>query len=310
MDLAPRLRAFAAVAREGSFSRAAGTLFLSQPAVSKHIASLEAELGRQLVVRGRPAASLTPAGQVLADYVLRAEALLANARRALAAGADAEIGTLALAASGIPGTYLLPPLLARFHEQYPGIEIDFQLATSGGALDLVRAHQVEIAVVGGMTVPAELNAEPLVEDDVVLVGPPALANRRLRPRDLEGLTWISREEGSATRAAVETARWQMGLHAVRRLELPSWEAVKLTVASGAGMAAISRFALELELASGTLVVLDVPRWRLTRTIAAVTARDVPLTPPAERFLALLRSMSLSPRNARAKASLPKDRTTD
>jgi DNA-binding transcriptional LysR family regulator len=54
----------------------------------------------------------------------------------------------------------------------------------------------------------------------------------------------------------------MGLHAVRRLELPSWEAVKLTVASGAGMAAISRFALELELASGTLVALDVPRWRL------------------------------------------------
>jgi DNA-binding transcriptional LysR family regulator len=310
MDLAPRLRAFAAVAREGSFSRAAGTLFLSQPAVSKHIASLEAELGRQLVVRGRPAASLTPAGQVLADYVLRAEALLANARRALAAGADAEIGTLALAASGIPGTYLLPPLLARFHEQYPGIEIDFQLATSGGALDLVRAHRVEIAVVGGMTVPAELNAEPLVEDDDGLVGPPALGNRRLRPRDLEGLTWISREEGSATRAAVETARWQMGLHAVRRLELPSWEAVKLTVASGAGMAAISRFALELELASGTLVVLDVPRWRLTRTIAAVTARDVPLTPPAERFLALLRSMSLSPGNARAKASLPKDQTTD
>jgi DNA-binding transcriptional LysR family regulator len=72
------------------------------------------------------------------------------------------------------------------------------------------------------------------------------------------------------------------------LELPSWEAVKLAVASGAGIAAISRCALELELASGTLVVLDIPRWRLTRTIAVVTARDVPLTPPAARFLALLR----------------------
>jgi len=291
MDLAPRLRAFAAVARERSFSRAADALFLSQPAVSKHVASLEAEVGRQLVVRGRPAATLTPAGEVLADYVLRAEALLANGRRALAAGADAEIGTLALAASGIPGTYLLPPQLARFHEQHPGIEIDFQLATSAGALELVRAHRAEIAVVGGMTVPAELDAEPLVEDEVVLVGPPALGGRRLRRRDLESLTWISREEGSATRAAVETARWQMGLHAVRRLELPAWEAVKLTVASGAGIAAISRFALEHELASGMLVVLDVPRWRLTRTIAAVTARDVPLTPPAERFLALLRTMS-------------------
>ena len=197
-------------------------------------------------------------------------------------------GTLAVAASGIPGTYLLPALLSRFHEQYPGIEIKFELATSGGALEIVRAHRVELAVVGGMTVPGELEAEPLVEDEVVLVGSPALAGRRLRLTDLERLTWISREEGSATRAAVEAARWQMGLHAVRKLELPSWEAVKLAVASRGGIAAISRFALELELESRRLVVLDVPRWRLTRTIAAVTARDVPLTPPAERFLALLR----------------------
>ena len=288
MDVEPRLRAFAALAREGSFSRAAEALYVSQPAVSKHVAALEAELGTQLVVRGRLSTTLTPAGQVLADYVLRAEALLMNARRALAAGADMATGTLALAASGIPGTYVLPPLLSRFHEQYPNIEIDFQLSTSGGALEIVRAHRVEIGVVGGLTVPAELEAEPLVEDDVVLVGPPALGGRRLRARDLEGLTWISREEGSATRAAVETARWQMGLHGVRRLELPTWEAVKLAVASGGGIATISRFALTLELESRTLVVLDVPRWRLTRTIAAVTARDVPLTPPAERFLALLR----------------------
>jgi DNA-binding transcriptional LysR family regulator len=288
MDVEPRLRGFAALAREGSFSRAAKALYVSQPAVSKHVASLEAELGTKLVVRGRPAATLTPAGEMLAEYVLCAEALLANARRALAAGADAEIGTLALVASGIPGTYLLPAVLSRFHEQHPGIEIDFQLATSGGALEVVRAHRVELAVVGGMTVPGELEGEPLVEDEVVLVGPPALGGRRLRVKELEGLTWVSREEGSATRAAVEAARWQLGLHAVRTLELPSWEAVKLAVAGGAGIAAISRFALELELESERLVMLDVPRWRLTRTIAAVTARDVPLTPPAERFLALLR----------------------
>ena len=288
MDIEARLRAFAAVAREGSFSRAAERLYVSQPAVSKHVASLEAELGTQLITRDRRGATLTPAGQVLADYVLRAEALLANARRALATGAEAQIGTLSLAASGIPGTYLLPAVLARFHDERPAVELDVRLSTSGGSLELVRSHDVELAVVGGMTVPPELESEPLVEDDVVLVGAPSLGGRRLRPKDLEGLTWVSREEGSATRAAVEAARWQIGLHAVRTFELPSWEAVKLAVASGAGIAAISRFALDLELEAGTIAVLDVQRWRLARTISVITARDVPLTPPAERFLELLR----------------------
>jgi DNA-binding transcriptional LysR family regulator len=289
MNLEARLRAFAAVAREGSFSRAAERLYVSQPAISKHVASLERELSTQLVVRTRGGASLTPAGEVLADYVLRAEALLANAGRALAAGGDAQVGTLALAASGIPGTYLLPETLARFHEQHPAVELDFRLSTSGGALDLVRAHEVELALVGGMTVPAELESEPLVEDEVVLVGPRSLGGRRLRASELADLTWISREEGSATRQAVESSRWQIGLRSVRVLELPSWESVKLAVASGAGIAAISRFALDSELKTGALEVLDVPRWRLQRTISILTARDVPLTPPAERFLELLRA---------------------
>jgi DNA-binding transcriptional LysR family regulator len=289
MNIEARLRAFAAVARERSFSRAAEQLYVSQPAVSKHVASLETELGVQLVVRSRAGAVLTPAGQMLADYVLRAEALLANARRALATGAEAQLGTLSLAASGIPGTYLLPALVSRYHEEAPAVELDFRVSTSGGSIELVRSHEVELAVVGGMTVPQELESKPLIDDEVVLIGAPSLAERRLRVKDLEGLTWVSREEGSATRAAVEAARWQMGLHVVRTLELPSWEAVKLAVAGGAGVAAISRFALDLELETGALAVLDVPRWRLNRTVAVVTARAVPLTPPAERFAALLRA---------------------
>jgi DNA-binding transcriptional LysR family regulator/predicted ATPase len=290
MDVEPRLRAFAAVAREGSFSQAAARLYVSQPAISKHVASLESELGTQLVDRGRRGARLTPAGELLADYVLRAEALLANGRRALEAGGDAETGTLALAASGIPGTYLLPTVLSRFHEDHPGVELQFELSTSAGALELVRAHRVELAVVGGLEIPHELEGEPLVEDEVVLIGPPAFGGRRLRPTDLEGQTWIFREEGSATRAAVEAARWQIGLRTARTLELPSWESVKLAVAAGAGIAAISRYALGLELDTGTVAVLDVPRWRLSRTISVVKARDVPLTPPAGRFLVRLRGV--------------------
>jgi DNA-binding transcriptional LysR family regulator len=291
MQVEARLRAFAAVARTRSFSRAAAALYVSQPAVSRHVASLEAELGMQLVQRRRTGTTLTPAGELLADYVLRAEALLANATRALASGADAQLGTLAIAASGVPGTYLLPELLAEFHERHQAVEIDFRLSTSGGTIELVRAHAAEIGVVGGLVVPPELEAEPLLDDEVVLAGPPTLGGRRLVPRDLEGLTWVTREEGSATRASVEAARWQMGLQTVRSLELPAWEAVKRAVARGAGISAISRLAIEIEVEDGRLVVLDVPRWRLVRTISLVTAREVPLTPPAARFVDLLRAAS-------------------
>ena len=288
MELEARLRAFAAVARQRSFTRAAAELYVSQPAISKHVASLEAQLGTRLVDRRAREAALTPAGQLLADYVLRAEALLANAHRALAAGGDAQVGTLALSASGIPGTYVLPEVVARFHELHPAVAIDFRLSTSGGTLDLVRRHAVELGIVGGLVIPPELEAESLLEDDVVLVGPPALAGRRLAPKDLERLTWVTREEGSATRRAVEAAMWGMGVHQVRTLELPAWEAVKLAVSSGAGIAPISRVAVERELAAASLVELDVPRWRLRRTISLITARDVPLTPPARRFVELVR----------------------
>jgi predicted ATPase/DNA-binding transcriptional LysR family regulator len=288
MNLEARLRAFAAIARRGSLSGAAEDLYVSQPAVSKHLAALESELGKSLVTRGREGATLTAAGEVLADYVLRAEALLANAHRALAADDGGGTGTLTIAASGIPGTYLLPEHLARFRDRHPGVELEFDVTTSDGALELVRAHTVELGVVGGLTLPSELESEPLLEDEIVLVGPPSLGGRRLRPKELEGLRWLSREEGSATRAAVETARWELGLHSVEKLELQSWEAVKLAVGNGAGIAAISRLALDVELEAGRLVVLDVPRWRLSRTISVVYARGVPLTPSAERFLEVLR----------------------
>ena len=294
MLLEPRLRAFAALARHASFTRAAEELFISQPAISKHVASLERELKSQLVIRQPRHVTLTPAGQLLADYVLRAEALLANGRRHIAAVAGGTVGTLSLAASGIPGTYLVPGLIARFRQDHPAVEIAFELSTSSGVLELVRAHRVELGIVGGLVPAAELEAEPFVEDEVVLIGPPALKGRRLGRKELEAMTWISREEGSATRELLEATRWEMALNIRRRLALPSWEAIKLAVARGAGIAAISRFALDLELRTGSVAVLDVPRWRVRRQLSVVRAREVPLTPAADRFLTLLRATWQSP----------------
>jgi DNA-binding transcriptional LysR family regulator len=284
-----RLRAFAALARHGSFTRAAEELLISQPAVSKHIASLEQELKGKLVVRQPHHVAMTPAGEVLADYVLRAEALLANGRRHVVSMVGGTAGTLSLAASGIPGTYLVPQLIARFREAQPAVQINFELATSAGVLEEVRAHHVELGIVGGLVPAAELEAEPLIEDQIVLIGPPSLRGRRLTRKELEQMTWISREEGSSTRELLDSARYEMALNIRRRLTLPSWEAIKPAVAQGAGVAAISRFALDLELRTDAVAILDVPSWRLRRQLSVVRARDIPLSPAADRFLTLLRT---------------------
>ncbi|TMC31372.1 MAG: LysR family transcriptional regulator [Chloroflexi bacterium] len=290
MRVEPRLRAFAALARHGSFTRAADELLISQPAVSKHVSSLERELKTKLVARDHHHVAMTPAGEVLADYVLRAEALLANGRRHVGSVAGGTAGTLAIAASGIPGTYVVPTVIARYREELPSVDINFDLATSGGVLELVRAHKVELGIVGGLVPATELEGEPFVEDEIVLIGPPAFRGKRMSRKDLEQVTWISREEGSATRELLESARYEMALNIRRRLALPSWEAIKLAVAHGAGVAAISKFALALELQTGSVVILDVPRWHVRRQLSVVSARDIPLSPAAERFRSLLLSM--------------------
>ena len=107
MLLEARLRAFIAVAEEGSFVGAAQRLHLSQPAVSKHIAALEREVG-VVLVRRRPSVALTSPGRFLADYVTRAGALLEQAERGVRALVEGETGTLRLGASGTPGTFSSP----------------------------------------------------------------------------------------------------------------------------------------------------------------------------------------------------------
>ena len=287
MLLEARLRAFIALAEEGSFVRAAQRLHLSQPAVSKHVAALEREIGVALVTR-RPVFELTPPGQFLAEYVTRAGALLEQADRGVRALVDAEIGSLRLGASGTPGTYLVPAVVRRFVEHRPYVDVDFRLGTSTETLDALRDHEIELAVIGGLGTDEELSVEPIVDDEIVLIGAPELARRRLWPRDLDNLLWIHREEGSATRVALNAALHAIGAAPRRRLALPSWEAIKLVVAQGDAVAAVSRMAIAVEQAAGTLAELNVRGWRLGRPISLAWHPGLPLSPVARAFTAQLR----------------------
>ena len=288
MELGARLRAFAGFVRRRSFSGAADELRISQPAVSKHIADLERQLGVKLIDRrGR---ALTTAGEFLAAHVLRSDALLRQALHGLASLKEPMSGVLSIVAAGTPGTYVLPEVVAGFQQAHPGVRVHFELATSTQVVNAVRSHRAELGVTGGFVATPEIESEPLIEDEIVIVGPPTFARRRLSRDELESLTWISREEGSATRVVADDALADLGIVPRRRLALPAWEAIKIAVRRGHGIAAFSKLALSEELASGTLIVIPFVPWRVRRTFSVVRIRDAVLSAPAQQFLDRLRAL--------------------
>jgi LysR family transcriptional regulator, transcriptional activator of the cysJI operon len=289
MRLEARLRAFAAFARVRSFSGAARELRISQPAVSKHTADIEHEFGAPLVERRQRRGALTPAGEFLANYVLRAEAILAQAALGVPEFRELGSGALRIVAAGVSGTYLLPEVIAQFQQAHPGIRVSLELATSARAVEALRSHRAELGMVSGFLAAPEIEIEPLLRNEIVVVGSRRLAARRLSRDQLESLTWISREEGSATRAAVEAAFADLGIAPKRRLELPSWEAIKLMVRRGYGVAACSRFVVEEEVLTGLLAVIPIRGWKVSNTMSVIRVRDAALTPAGQRFLIMLRT---------------------
>jgi LysR family transcriptional regulator, transcriptional activator of the cysJI operon len=288
MKVEARLRAFAAFARKRSFSAAAAELRISQPAISKHIADLERTLGLELVERAQRGA-LTSAGDFVANYVLRAEALLVQAGLGAAQFRQSGSGSVAVAASSLTGTYLLPEIIAEFQHSHPGVRVTLQLGTAEQAIDLLRSHRAELGFIAGAVRAPEIEAEPLFEYEVVIVGKSTLVPRRPSRDSLEKLTWISREEGAATRIASDAELARLGIVPMRRLELPSNEALVYALKRGYGVAAISRYVVAAELRSGSLAVIRVRGWNVRNMVSVLRVRDATLTPSANRFQTFVRT---------------------
>jgi DNA-binding transcriptional LysR family regulator len=288
MLLEARLRAFAALARRRSFSAAAAELRISQPAVSKHVADLERALGLRLVERARRDGALTDAGEFVANYVLRAESLLVQATLGATEIRKSGSGSLAIVASWMTGTYLLPNIIADFKHLHPGVRVSLELGTANQAVEWLRSHRAELGFIANAVGGPEIEAEPLLENEIVIAGRPELVPTRRSREGLEALTWISREEGSATRSASDRAMARLSIVPRRRLELPSYEAVLSALKSGYGVAAISRYVIATELRAGSLTLIPVRGWNVRSVVSVVRVRDALLTPSADQFQALVR----------------------
>ena len=220
-----QLEVFLAVAKAGSFRRAADGLHLSQPALSQHVGELERGLGARFFDRRGRTVTLTEAGRILEDHALRLFATLAGAREAIAELDGVGRGTLVVGASTTPGIYLMPALMGEFERAYPGISVDLRIANSRVIEEQIRANDLDLGVVGahGLRAGEKCLAATLLDELVLIVPPthPWAGRRRLDPSRLAQERLLMREEGSATRQVTERALQRASVGIGRTLELAS-----------------------------------------------------------------------------------------
>jgi DNA-binding transcriptional LysR family regulator len=254
------LRVFAAVAQESSFSRAAAALRLSQPAVSKTVQELERQTQLALFDRSGRAPRLTDAGSALFARARELFGVERIAEEELSALRGLERGILRVGASTTIATYFLPPLLARFHQQHPGVKLIAESANTRAIARRLLEGRLDIALVEGPVSHERISVIPWREDELVVIAPashPLVHRRRVRASDLANEPFILREPGSGTRVVAEAGLAEHGLHPGTTVQLGSTEAIKQAVAAGLGLAVVSRAAAADQLALGYIAIVPL-----------------------------------------------------
>jgi DNA-binding transcriptional LysR family regulator len=298
------LALFHAVAQAGGISAGAAAVRVSQPAVSKQIAELEESLGVKLLERLPRGCRLTEAGEILADYAKRWQALEADAAHAIEEYRGLKRGRLSLGASLTIAGYLLPRVLAEFHRRYPEIELRVQTANTRQIQVALLDGTLELGLTEGIAEAPELESEVFFEDELVVVAPaghPLLQRDAISARELCREPLIVREAGSGTRAVFERALARKGLEFTPLVEFSSPEAIKSAVGCGMGLAIVSRLIVGLELQTKTLGIVPLKDLTIRRPLRRQWLRGRNPSPAGMKFLELL-TASTSPAPGRLKAS--------
>ncbi len=267
MDL-HQLKIFASVYRNRSFSRASEEIYLSQPTVSDHIKALEEELGCSLFDRlGR---SIMPTAE--ADIIYpKAIDLLERAREIkelVLQTSEGARGDIKIGASTIPGTYLLPRLIATFKAQYPEVRFDVTVSDSTAIYAKVCSLEIHMGLVGAMIEDEALSYEPFFDDELVLVCPNnGSYPDEISPSNLKTIPFVLREAGSGTRKEMEGIfrRAKIGISDLNVIStFGSTEAVKEAVKSGIGCSVLSSLAVKDELGYGLMRKIHIKGLKMNR----------------------------------------------
>ena len=292
-----RLGIFLAVAEEGSLTRAAARLALSQPAVTRELRILERGLATVLFDRLPRGVRLTEAGETLLAGARALVRLEQDTCEALGELAALGRGSLVLAASNTIGNYVLPRVIVAFHRLYPRVTIDVRITNSREVLRLLGEDRIGLGFIESeASLSEDVEAQVFASDELVPVVAPshplAQASRISLDEALRGIMLL-REEGSGIRAAVESRLQRLGRVPADTLTLGTTEAIKDVLRAGIGLALLPRPAVATELAAGLLVVLPLRRLLMRRPLAWVKRRYRRLGPAYTVFLQKLEEVGSS-----------------
>ncbi len=270
-----QLRILKAISAEGSFKRAADSLFVSQPAISLQVQNLERQLDVPLFDRGGRRAQLTEAGHLLLSYGEKILGLCQETCRAIEDLQNLQGGTLIIGASQTTGTYLLPRMIGMFRKRYPDVAVQLHVHSTRRTAWSVANGQVDVAIVGG-EVPTELQdslkVQSYAEDELALIVPTSHAMAKLNTihkDDLYKLQFITLDSQSTIRKVIDQVltRYEIDTRRLKvEMELNSIEAIKNAVQAGLGAAFVSISAIEKELQMGVLHRVTIDEVQVKRML--------------------------------------------
>ncbi|WP_288428903.1 LysR family transcriptional regulator [uncultured Spirosoma sp.] len=275
-----RLTVFYTVAKRLSFTKAAAELFVTQPAITKHVQELESQLGMALFDRRGNQISLTTAGNVLLRHAETIMGVYRQIEFDLNALKGQPGGRLRLGASSTIAQYVIPAVLARFQDHSPEVSLSLLSGNTDQIEQALLNNDIDLGLVEGRTHHSDIRYTPFVKDELVLV---CRANHPLAGRDeitldeLKTVPIALRERGSGSLEVIEHALRGAGLRLNDlnlAMQLGSTEGIKSYLTNSASIAFISIFAVQNELKNGILRVLDVAGLTIQRDFYSVQLQGV------------------------------------
>ena len=292
-----QLYIFHTVASLGSFSKAAGELQISQPAVSIQVRELEESMGSPLLHRLRRGLQLTDTGEAVYGYTQRIFSLAEEMQNAVQDIQGLSAGKLTIGSSTTPGEYILPWAIGKFRQKYPGVEVSLSISNTQTVVEKIYNRELDMGMAGAAVNLKGLKSFDYVSDEIVVIAAPThpLAGKKtVELNELNDREFILREQGSATRHKAEECISQHGLTIKVVMDLGSNEAVKRAVAAGLGLGMVSRFSVTPDTVAGFIEVIDVKGWDCRRPLTVFYREDRHLPSAQLAFLNFLRDESPMP----------------